>query len=106
MKQNSGRSLLRLSGIRTGIVTRCRSPILEGKLKKFVEQGILFVLIIAVIVAIFAPVGVLIEEFLNIESGGSGSFNYKESCSNKNSTEQMVSIIIIVNYICCNYSYI
>ena len=92
MRQNNGSSLLRLSGIRTGIVTSCRSPILEGKLKKFVEQGILFVLIIAVIVAIFAPVGVLIEEFFNIESGGSGSFNYKESCSNKNSTEQMVSI--------------
>ena len=49
-------------------------------MKKFVELGILFFLLIVVIVAIFTPVGVVIEEFLNIEGGGAG-FNYEDSCS-------------------------
>ena len=59
------------------------SPMLEGRKnsrKKFVERGILIVIILVVIIAIFAPIGVLIEEFLNIEKGAGGPFNYEESC--------------------------
>ena len=46
-------------------------------------------IMVAVIVAIFAPVGVLIEEFLNIENGSGGlghavPFNYEASCVTEN----------------------
>ena len=56
--------------------------ILRGKRRKFIERAVLVAIILIVIAAIFAPVGVLIEEFLNIESRGDGSaFDYEESCS-------------------------
>jgi len=58
--------------------------------KKFVERGILIVIIFVVIIAIFTPIGILIDEFLNIESGSGSSFSYKESCAI--STKEMVSI--------------
>ena len=78
-------------------VTNCRSSNLGGggRRRKLVERGILVVLIIAVIVAIFAPVGVLIKELLNIEGGSGGSFTYKESCSN-NTVERVSNYIDIV----------
>ena len=63
----------------------------KGAKKKFVERGVLVVLIIVVVITIFVPVGVLIEKFLDIEGrAGSESFNYKESCGNI--TKEMVSI--------------
>ena len=89
MKHNSN-NLRRMSGISMTSGAFTSSSILGGGGRKLVERGVLVFLIIAVVIAIFAPVGVLIEEFLNIEGGGGGSFNYKESCSN--STEERVSI--------------
>jgi len=67
--------------------TSCGLSGLRGR-KKFVERGMLIVIIFVVIIAIFTPIGILIEEFLNIESGsGNRSFNYKESCAS--STEMV-----------------
>ena len=67
------------------------SPVLvKGRKKAYVERVVLIVIVVAVVVAIFAPVGVLIEEYLNIESGSRGSlghaipFNYEESCVMEN----------------------
>ena len=93
---NSTSLLRRLSGTSTSIITSFKSPFLGGAKKKCVERGILFVVIVAVIIAIFAPVGVLIDEFLNIQGGDGASFDYKESCSNN--TEEMVVSSYINSY--------
>ena len=77
MEGDSGQSPRRIS---RAIMDNFRS-ILRGERKKFVERAILVAIILMVIAAIFAPVGVLIEEFLNIESRGDGSFDYEESCN-------------------------
>ena len=55
--------------------------ILGENRRKFVERAILVAIILIVIAGIFAPVGVLIEEFLSIESRGGESFDYEESCN-------------------------
>lgn len=73
------------------------SPVLvEGRRKACVERGVLIVIIVAVIVAIFAPVGVLVEEFLNIESGSgvlgnAVPFNYEESCVIENIVRRIIN---------------
>lgn len=57
--------------------------------------GIIFV----VVITIFTPVGVLIDEFLNVEDTlNGGEFNYRESCGITGGSEAsiMVSIATVV----------
>ena len=58
----------------SAIMDDFKSVLGENK-RKFVERAILVAIILIVVAGIFAPVGVLIEEFLSIESGGGGSFD-------------------------------
>ena len=71
------------------VVSDTLPVLVEGRKRAYVERGVLIVIIVAVVVAIFTPVGVLIEEFLDIESGSGGvghaiPFNYEESCVMEN----------------------
>ena len=79
MDEDSGQSSP-LRRISSTIMDNFKS-ILEENRRKFVERAILVAIILIVIAGIFAPVGVLIEEFLSIESGGGESFDYEESCN-------------------------